>query len=112
MLDFVGKPSGSFSLSVSGRSAAMLAAGFLGMDEGEVDDEKIDQTVAEMANMFCGSIVSRIESDREFYLSSPQPARCGPDPDAHLLRLDGGLMAVSLMIAGIRAELARPGAVK
>lgn len=67
---FDGQPGGVFRLAI-GAGAAMVAAGnFLGCD-GPVTAEQARETVAEMANMVCGAVLSRVESETHFALAPP-----------------------------------------
>jgi CheY-specific phosphatase CheX len=77
---FRGSPSGVFFLIISARVATALAAGFLGMDDADVGPMEASQVACEMANMVCGSVLSRAESDTGFELSSPVLVE--PEPDA------------------------------
>ncbi|MBY0504887.1 MAG: chemotaxis protein CheX [Bryobacteraceae bacterium] len=69
MLRFRGSPSGDLSLSVTRAAMAPLAAAFLGEDE--VSPTQVDEMACELANMLCGSLVSRLETRMSFDLSSP-----------------------------------------
>ena len=71
-LSFRGSPSGDLAVSISAASLRQLAAGFLGEDESDISEEQAGAVVCEMANILCGSVVSRLESDRTFDLASPQ----------------------------------------
>jgi chemotaxis protein CheY-P-specific phosphatase CheC len=68
---FRGFPSGVFELTIGARIATVLAAGFLGMDESEVGPMEASQVACELANMLCGSVLSRAESETGFELSPP-----------------------------------------
>jgi len=74
-LEFQGELSGSFSLRMGGETARMLAANFFGEDESEVSETAIGDMVGEMANMLCGSVLSRIETEMHFKLSHPTVER-------------------------------------
>ncbi|MEI9976445.1 MAG: chemotaxis protein CheX [Ignavibacteriota bacterium] len=71
-LTFAGEPSGCLLLRVSAVAARQIAADFLGLDEGELSDLKISEVVRELANMICGSVLSRVESAAAFQLGAPQ----------------------------------------
>jgi CheY-specific phosphatase CheX len=73
MLQFRGEVSGSFGLQLSGSTACSLAANFLGEDEGELPVNEVAEVVGELANMLCGSVMSRVETARKFVLSHPEP---------------------------------------
>jgi CheY-specific phosphatase CheX len=72
-LDFHGTPSGSFQVELARPAAVCLAADFLGTDAEEICDERAQEVTCELANMLCGSILSRIEPDALFDLSHPEP---------------------------------------
>jgi len=71
-LTFEGAPSGSLTLAVSESAARQIAADFLGEDEGGVSDRKVQEVVCELANMICGSVLSRVESETTFRLAAPR----------------------------------------
>ena len=71
-LTFQGMPSGSFLLRVTPRAARQIAADFLGIDEAEVSDVQTSEVVRELANMICGSVLSRVESSAVFQLAAPR----------------------------------------
>ncbi len=71
-LAFEGEPSGLFLLRLTTAAARQIAADFLGIDEEEVSDTRISEVVRELANMICGSVLSRVESAATFQLGAPQ----------------------------------------
>lgn len=79
MLRFEGKLSGEFRLSVPVKLARTVGSGFLGTEETEISDSQAAEVVCELANMFCGSALSRLEADTIFRLSHPElaPAESG-----------------------------------
>jgi CheY-specific phosphatase CheX len=72
-LRFQGDVRGVFGLHLAAPMARTLAANFLGEDEDAISDEEIAEVVGELANMLCGSIVSKVEGHSKFVLSHPQP---------------------------------------
>jgi CheY-specific phosphatase CheX len=76
-LAFHGSPSGILGVCLSTPSARLLAAGFLGEDEETLTDSQPGEVVCELANMLCGTLVSRLENEETFDLTSPEllPAR-------------------------------------
>ncbi len=95
-LRFVGQPSGSFSLAVSREAAEEMAAGFLGFED-EVTPGQPAEVIREMANMVCGSFLSKVESDTHFELSSPQtPAEFPPEAWRCSFELENGSIEVGL----------------
>ena len=104
VVDFLGRPSGRFWIRATRATAAALAADFLGLDRDEIDDERSLQTVLELSNMLCGSVVSRVESDAAFALNPPRLLEVGetaePNP-THWARfvVEGGLVEVACTLA-------------
>src|SRR5271165_5274170 len=76
---FHGRPSGALGVRLSAASARILAAGFLGEDEETLADAQPGEVVCELANMLCGSLVSKIESEESFDLASPELVPIGSD---------------------------------
>ena len=71
-LAFEGAPSGALTLTVTEDAARQIAADFLGEDENEISGRKVEEVTCELANMICGSVLSRVESQATFRLASPQ----------------------------------------
>lgn len=94
-LDFVGTPSGALTLSIAQPAAGALAANFLGAEENEpLQDTQLASVVCELANMICGSLLSRVKTEEHFRLSSPEPVRadtgCPPGRPSQSLDLGDG----------------------
>ena len=106
-LTFEGEPSGSLTLRVAAQAARSIAADFLGMDEGELADAEVGEVICELANMICGSVLSRVESESTFRLATPRivepesaarlakGAASGGD-EAHEVEISRGFMKVSI----------------
>lgn len=77
-LTFHGSPSGRFGVRVPPRTARLIAASFLGLDESEVTDKQMGDVICELTNMFCGSVLSRVEEGARFELMHPEidPTNC------------------------------------
>jgi CheY-specific phosphatase CheX len=71
-LTFEGQPPGALTMGVTSAAARQITADFLGVDEQEVSDLRVAEVVCELANMICGSVLSRVESATAFHLSTPQ----------------------------------------
>ena len=71
-LHYRGSPSGTFGVRVTQQSARTIAAGFLGIDDESVSEGQIGEVICELANMLCGSVLSRLERDARFDLSHPE----------------------------------------
>lgn len=79
---FRGAISGVFMLRIGVGIASVLAAGFLGEDLADVGPMETAEVACELANMLCGSVLSRAESETGFELTPPRlvpPAPCGLD---------------------------------
>ena len=70
-IGFDGGLRGEFRIAFEPHLARALAAAFLGLDEGEVAEEEVNQVLCETANMICGAALSRIESDEHMRLDMP-----------------------------------------
>jgi CheY-specific phosphatase CheX len=101
-LTFLGEPSGSLALRLTSTAARSIAADFLGTDEEEVSDPRMADVVCELANMICGSLLSRVENAATFQLAAPRivPLSEGPaqEPGATFYAVDlpKGSLAVSV----------------
>ena len=71
-LDFEGEPSGALTLRIAASAARSITADFLGEDESTLSSQQIGEVVCEMANMICGSVLSRLEKNSSFRLHSPE----------------------------------------
>jgi CheY-specific phosphatase CheX len=69
---FEGVPSGALTLRVASAAACQIAADFLGEDTSSLSPAQVEEVVCELANMICGSVLSRIESSATFRLASPR----------------------------------------
>jgi CheY-specific phosphatase CheX len=71
-LFFRGTPPGRFGICASMDAARSLAASFLGDDPESIDEKQCGEVICELANMVCGSVLSRIEKDALFELTQPK----------------------------------------
>ena len=71
-LRFEGNPPGGFRVGVPMKLARVAGAVFLGREEEELSDAQAGEVVCELANMICGSVLSRLESDTAFQLTHPE----------------------------------------
>jgi hypothetical protein len=101
-LRFEGNPSGGCRVSVPLKLARVVSAGFLGSEEMEVSDSQAEEVVCELANMICGSVLSRLESGEMFRITHPElapPERGAGFEGAGVNRwfdLGDGILTVSL----------------
>jgi CheY-specific phosphatase CheX len=103
-LRFEGSPPGSFRVSVSSKAARAVSAGFLGREEAEVSDSQAGEVVCELANMICGSVLSRLESKAIFQITHPELIPSVPgagldeDGTCRWFDLGDGLLTASLQL--------------
>ncbi len=76
-LDFKGPFSGQIIFFIPEKTAASLAARFLGMDEDKISHEHVTETVKEIVNMIAGGTFSNYDANEVFNLGIPEFA----DPD-------------------------------
>jgi CheY-specific phosphatase CheX len=99
---FRGEPPGVFAVSLPEPAARTIAANFLGAEtESELPFESVWEVVAELANMICGSVLSRLETESKFELDAPEALAGGEDPHAgrtqvESLDLEGGVLTASI----------------
>jgi CheY-specific phosphatase CheX len=73
-LSFDGNPPGRFEMRLAREAATTIAADFLGEDRDSLTDQQSTDVTLELANMICGAVLSRIESNAAFRLGAPQIA--------------------------------------
>lgn len=87
-LFFRGTPPGRFGICASMGAGRLLAASFLGDDAESVTEQQCGEVVCELANMLCGSVLSRMEKDSLFALTQPKigepESQCPDQPSACL----------------------------
>ena len=93
-LRFEGTPSGVLTVRVSEPALRGLAANFLASEPDEdAADPQLELVMAELANMICGSLLSRVKTETQFRLLSPESltaANCPLEPpDESLIVGDG-----------------------
>ena len=79
---FRGAPSGTFRLWIQPAAAARLAAGFLALEDDAQARERAGEVALELANIVCGSVLSRLEADAAFTLDAPEVSGEPPGADA------------------------------
>lgn len=72
LVTFRGSPSGICGVWLNQAQAREMAASFLGVEAEQLSPAEIDQVICEFANMICGSVVSRLESEERIDLDSPR----------------------------------------
>jgi CheY-specific phosphatase CheX len=99
-LEFHGEPGGSFRVGLTRPAARSLAAAFLGQEENEISEGEVGEVVCELANMICGSVLSRLEARTTFEILHPElldPAAFAAG-EVRTLRLENGALAVTLAL--------------
>lgn len=69
---FSGQPSGCLVLRIGAAAARSIAADFLGEEECVLSLRQVTEVICELANIICGSVLSRVESDTTFRLENPR----------------------------------------
>jgi hypothetical protein len=69
-LQFQGRVSGRFGVRVPLPGGRVMAANFLGSEQAS--EVQAGQVLCELANMLCGSVLSRIEEEARFELGHPE----------------------------------------
>lgn len=108
ILRFDGVVCGTFGLALDPSLARTLAANFLGEEEETLTETEVAEVAGELTNMFCGSVVSRVEGTTKFVLSHPEPfTACAPELDVLTseLETDSGLLRTWIAIDAPLATL-------
>ncbi len=102
-LNFHGETSGSFGVRTPVETGRAITSNFLGIGAESITEAQIGEVVCELANMLCGSALSRLEGYSRFDLSHPEldpPGTLCPAEvtSSRLLQIDEGNLAVWLSI--------------
>lgn len=102
-LHFQGQRSGDFRIAIGPGPARTIAANFLGAeDEAAIAESQVSDVACELANMICGSALSRLAADVAFDLSHPEvtPARGDdsgwPEGAARTFDLENGSLSAAI----------------
>jgi CheY-specific phosphatase CheX len=109
-LRFAGDVSGSFGILLGQLTASKLAANFLGEDESSISSIEAGEVAGELANMLCGSVMSRVGGAHKFVLSHPEAVALPPvlgTGDDLVCRLATDSGDVTVWIA-LEEDLCRP----
>ena len=98
-VDFHGPVEGRMDLAIYCALAAPLAASFAGREESEMGPDETGEVLCEMANMLCGSLLSRLETDALFSLSPPRMVEESPAAPGVCRAFDTGLGVVRVCIS-------------
>ena len=98
-VSFDGPPDGQLRVAVQRQTAAALASSFLGLDPEKVTLANCEQVCAELANMICGSVLSRCAPVGDFHLhASSESAAQTPFDYSVALELPEGGLAISAQV--------------
>lgn len=101
-LKFSGGRSGSFTIRVSAGAAGTIAANFLGEETDTPEPGQVRDVVCEMANMICGSVLSRLDREAHFDLQHPELVEACSEPAlgsiCSLFEIEGGQVALCLQL--------------
>jgi CheY-specific phosphatase CheX len=98
---FQGEPPGSLTVRLTCAAARSIAADFLGDDVEAVSGRQTAEVVCELANMICGSLLSRVEGATTFHLAAPQIVASseraeGPSTTVYAVDLAHGPLTVTV----------------
>jgi len=98
---FRGTASGRFGVGCSMDAARSLTAAFLGMESDTVAEQQCGEVICELANMLCGSVLSRMEPGGRFDLMTPEiePPGCLPETvtASRIFQLEEGALLTWLL---------------
>jgi CheY-specific phosphatase CheX len=99
---FSGSLNGVLCVALSSASPQRLAAGFLGMEEEDIGPDEEHSMVVELANVLCGSTMSRVEPLGRLIIEQPGVGEHPEDVHGPWLRfpLESGLIEVSVQYEG------------
>jgi CheY-specific phosphatase CheX len=101
---FEGEPPGTLTMRLTASAARQIAADFLGAEEEEVSASRVNDVVCELANMICGSVLSRVEGASVFNLAAPrivpfpESRAAGPGTIRYIAALSNGELAINITI--------------
>lgn len=102
-LHFEGARSGEFRVAVAPRAARSVAGNFLGAEnESEVTETQVGDVICELANMICGSALSRLAGDGALELKRPDLAPGDgdvagwPEAAARTFELENGWLTAAI----------------
>jgi CheY-specific phosphatase CheX len=100
-VSFAGNPPGHLTLSATAQAARSIAADFLAEEEPVLSEQQVGEVLCELANIICGSVLTRVESRALFQLDSPrlisEQEQCTSDSAAvRCLHLWNGNLTVAM----------------
>ncbi len=69
---FAGSSEGELRVSAPRSTVAILAAGFLGIEEDELADTQVRSVAGELANVLCGALLGHLQPTGNFRISPPR----------------------------------------
>ncbi len=104
-LSFDGCLRGRLSLRITAAAAQSMAADFLGEEEKATSERQVEEVVCELANIVCGSVLSRIKNRGEFRLGAPEAVTssdplCSPGAVAYVAEAAGGALEAVIEMEG------------
>ncbi len=103
-LSFQGGRAGAFRLAIAPAAARTVAGNFLGADDdAEISETAVTDAICELANMVCGSVLSRFNGELAFDLSHPElvPENTPwPESAARTFQLENGWLTAAVHFEG------------
>jgi CheY-specific phosphatase CheX len=102
LASFTGSAEGVLAVSMTPPALERLSASFLGADESEISDGQAVGVLCELANMLCGSTISRLDPGARIAIAPPQIVHSDQVSSRGWLRfpLECGSLAISLIYRG------------
>ena len=101
-LRFSGARCGFFAIRLTEGAAKVIAANFLAEESDEPSAAQVQEVIAELANMMCGSVLSRLDRAAHFDLGAPaivDPAEVAvPGAEARAFDIGDGEVAIFLQM--------------
>jgi CheY-specific phosphatase CheX len=69
---FAGSSEGELTVSAAASTVAVLAAGFLGIEEDDLADTQVSSVAGELANVLCGAFLGHLQPTGNFRISPPR----------------------------------------
>lgn len=71
IIGFEGKFNGTFWIIIPRDLSYLLSSKFLGMEQDDLDDELVHDTVKEIINMVCGNVIYMFDKQTKFNITIP-----------------------------------------
>ncbi|MCC7156371.1 MAG: chemotaxis protein CheX [Bryobacterales bacterium] len=98
---FTGSERGSLQVAADAVMARRLTANFLGEDQADISEEQIENTLRELANIYCGCLLSQARPEARLRIKPPEMvSRADEGREWVELPVETGLLAVSLQWEG------------